>query len=118
MTEGSSKKTPLTERSSEEKTVVAGGIALLVVAVLFVGWAIIFIKKVQRGSVTPSFESPVQEQFNFNAVRDAQQQLEAGYEAVTNEFRTIRKEGQSGGGAKVQEIEIGGQEEDVFGTSE
>lgn len=111
-------KTPLKERSTDEKTAVAGGIAIAVVLILFIGWAILFFKKVQHGVVTPSFDSGAQDQFNFESVRKAQEQLSENYKAVTDEFRTIRE--QSGAALEMQQQETVREESgtDVFGTEE
>lgn len=116
--EESQAKTPLKGRPTDEKTAVAGGIAVAVVIILFIGWAILFFKKVQHGVVTPSFDSNIQDQFNFESVRKAQEQLSEGYKAVTDEFRTIRE--QSGAALEMPLQEIMPQESDVdvFGAQE
>ena len=40
----------LRERPKDERRAVALGVALAVVAILFVGWAIFFVRKVQSGA--------------------------------------------------------------------
>ncbi|HEY4519884.1 MAG TPA: hypothetical protein VJH33_02510 [Candidatus Paceibacterota bacterium] len=105
------------EHSKEEKTAVAGGVALLIVVVLFFGWAMLFFKKVQRGTIPTDLSTVAQEQFDLSAVREAQEQLQKNFEAATDEFQTIRKEAEQSGEAlyefdAVSEDDTGG----VFGV--
>lgn len=65
----------LKDRPKDEKKVVAGGIAIAVVAVLLVGWGILFIKKIQRGEQALEFGGGAQDEFLPGSVRDAQQAI-------------------------------------------
>jgi len=40
----------LKARSKDERKVIAGGVAIAVIAVLFLGWAFLFLKKIQSGN--------------------------------------------------------------------
>lgn len=67
----------LKERPQDERKVVAGGIAVTVVAVLLIGWAIMFFRGITNGTQDVNFDSGAQEEFNFSSVREAQSQIEA-----------------------------------------
>lgn len=66
----------LKDRPKDERKVVAGGIAITVIVVLLIGWAILFFKRIQSGSQEVNFESGVQDEFNFSSTRDAQSAIE------------------------------------------
>jgi len=107
----------LKERPHEEKKVVAGGIAVFVVIILLVGWGFWFLRKIQQGDVTPTFEGSVvpKEQFDYSAIKDAQSGISDMYKDVQNEFRDARDS------AAQNQVPSGGgttqtTEEDVFGT--
>lgn len=106
----------LKERPKDEKQVVAGGIAITVVVVLLVGWAVIFFKRIQSGSQQINFESGAQEEFNFSATRDAQQQIENSQGQNTDDLSRLRYDAASnqvGGQGQIYLEEIDG---DGFGT--
>jgi hypothetical protein len=44
--EGNSKLDTLRDKPKDEKTAIAGGVAIFVVAVLLIGWGILFLKKI------------------------------------------------------------------------
>lgn len=67
----------LKDRSKDERQVVAGGIALTVVVVLLVAWAVLFFKRVQSGAQDINLDSGAQNEFNFTATRQAQQAIES-----------------------------------------
>ena len=58
----------LRERPKDEKTAVAGGVAVFVVAILLLGWGILFLKRIVS-------EKPINEQvtpaIDAAAIRDA-----------------------------------------------
>lgn len=66
----------LKDRSKDERQVVAGGVAVTVVVILLVGWAVLFLKRVQSGSQQLNLDSGAQEEFNFSATREARQAIE------------------------------------------
>jgi hypothetical protein len=74
----------LKERSKDERQVVAGGVAITVIIVLFIGWAVLFFKRIQAGSQEINFDSGAQEEFNFSATRDAQRAIQ-NYDAQSSE---------------------------------
>ncbi len=74
----------LKERSKDERQVVAGGIAVTIIVILFVGWAVLFFKRIQAGSQQVNFDSGAQEEFNFSATRDAQRAIQ-NYDAQSSE---------------------------------
>jgi hypothetical protein len=84
----------LKERPKEDKKVVAGSIAIMVIAVLFFGWAILFLKKIQSGDQQLEFSSGPQDEFLSESVRAAQQDLE-NMLSNTNELERIRDESTS-----------------------
>ena len=65
----------LKDRPKDEKKVVAGGIAIAVVVVLFFTWAIFFLKKIQSGEQQLEFGGGAQDEFLPGSVRDAQQAI-------------------------------------------
>ena len=77
-------------KSNEEKTAVAGSIALLVIVILLVSWAFLFIRKIQKGDQQVEFGGTAQDEFNFSTVRDAQQEIENSFDYTQEELRAIR----------------------------
>ena len=77
-------------QSKDEKTAVAGGIAVFIVIILMLGWGIWFFKKIQSGQQQINLDSGAQGDFNFTATRQAQQQLQNAYGDDTEELKTIR----------------------------
>ena len=71
---------------------VASGIAISVVAVLLVGWGILFFHKIQKGDQVLNLGGGAQDEFNFQNVKDAQQQLQDAYSNTADELRRIRDE--------------------------
>ena len=70
----------LRSRPREERRATALSIALLIVAILFVGWIILFFKKIQNSSIrTESIEASVNSKFDLSAVQEAQRQFVDGY---------------------------------------
>lgn len=93
----------LKERPKEERAVVAGGIAVSLVIVLLVAWAIFFFRSVQRNSEQLNLSAGTQDGFNFSSVRDAQSALQAEYGDNTDELNDIRQRAASGQGNGQQE---------------
>lgn len=107
----------LKERSKDERQVVAGGVAVTVVAILLVGWAVLFFKRVQSGSQQINFDSGAQDEFNFSATREAQQAIQ-NYDAQSAEdlyrLRDDAAANQLRGEQQIYLQEIGGSD-DQFG---
>ena len=82
----------LKEKSKDEKKAIAGGIAFMLVVVLFLGWAFFFFKKIQRGQETPQLGGGVQDEFVPSAVRDAQNALLKDTSNI-DELRALRDQG-------------------------
>ena len=79
------------DKSNDEKKVVAGGLAIAVVSVLFIGWAILFFKKVQSGQQLQSLGGGAQNEFISSSVRDAQKELMNDFSDV-DELRQVREQ--------------------------
>jgi hypothetical protein len=79
-----------TGQSTEEKTAVAGGIALLVIVILLVAWGFFFIRKIQKGNQQLEFGGTAQDEFNFSTVRDAQAEIENTFQYTEEELRALR----------------------------
>ncbi len=57
----------LKSRPKDERKAVAGSAAALIVAILLIGWAVIFFKKIKRAGVqTESITGSLQESFDFS----------------------------------------------------
>ena len=105
----------LKDKSSDEKKVVAGGIAIAVVAVLFAGWAILFLKKLQRGGELQQLGGGAQDEFLNSSIREAQDALMRDFSDV-DELRATRE--QSGQQYQQDAIQQNPQptDTDVFGA--
>ena len=80
----------LKERPTEDKTVIAGSIAVAVVSVLLIAWVIVFFKRIQSGAQQVQLGGGIQDQFDFTSVKEAQQQLQQVYYDTTDELRQVR----------------------------
>ena len=80
----------LKEGPKEDKVAVASGIAISVVAILLVAWAIFFFHNIQKGSQEVNLSGGAQDQFNFSSVKEAQQQLQQTYSNTTEDLRKMR----------------------------
>lgn len=79
----------LKDKSKDEKTVVASGIAVGVVVILLAAWGFMFVKKMQKGTQLDLRGSRPSE-FDFESVREAQQQLTQDFQQGAEELRAIR----------------------------
>ena len=77
-------------KPKDERTAVASGIAITVVVVLFIGWGIYFIRKIQSGTQQVNLSSGAQDDFNFTSVKEAQQQLQAQYNTKTDDQQALQ----------------------------
>lgn len=81
----------LKEKPKDERKAVAGGVAIAVVALLFIGWAFVFFKNIQRGGQLGELGGGAQDEFNFSSVREAQQELMQGLSGI-DELKTVREQ--------------------------
>ncbi len=91
----------LKEGPKEDKVAVAGGIAVSVVVVLLVVWAVFFLRGLRDDSDQLNLSSGAQDQFNPAGVKEAQQQIQENL-TTTNELLDIRARA-SGSGTVQQE---------------
>lgn len=80
------------ERPKEERTAVASGIAVLVMAVLFLGWALIFFKKIASGAPVETEWGPRTDLVQFESFEGATEEFTESYFDATEELRRIRDE--------------------------
>ncbi|MEK7132533.1 MAG: hypothetical protein AAB830_00620 [Patescibacteria group bacterium] len=81
----------LKNRPKDERKAVAGGIAVLIVAILLVGWIVHFFKKIQSGGVQiEQIGSGLKGQFDISPITEAQKQLVESYKDTTDELKAIR----------------------------
>ena len=104
----------LKDKSNDDKKVVAGGIAISIVILLFAGWAILFLKKIQNGGKLQPLGGGAQDEFLGSAVREAQSSLMRDFSDV-DELRQMRDQigQQYQGSASEQDV----QQSDPFGGS-
>jgi uncharacterized protein HemX len=103
------------EGSKEDKVAVAGGIAITVVVVLLAGWAIFFFRSIANNSQNLQIGSGAQDQFNFQNVRDAQQQIQQNLSSQQqSELQQSQYDSASSGGTV--QMQIQGQGSDPFGS--
>jgi hypothetical protein len=74
----------------EDKKLIAGGIAAMVVVILVVAWGLLFLKKIQRGVQTVDLSAGAQDEFNFTSVREAQRAIQDSFQYTDEELRTVR----------------------------
>jgi len=68
------------EQEPEDKKVIAGSIAALVVVILLVAWSFLFLKKMQRNVQTVDLSAGAQDEFNFTSVREAQRAIQESFQ--------------------------------------
>lgn len=76
----------------DDKVAVASGIAISVVVILLVAWAIFFFRNIQKGSQQLNLSGGAQDEFNFSSVKEAQQQLQQQYSNSTEDFQQLRND--------------------------
>jgi uncharacterized protein HemX len=87
--------------TKDDKVAVASGIAISVVLVLFAGWAIYFFHRIQSGAQQTSLTGGIQDQFNFDSVNQAQQDLQQQLGSSLQDLQDIRQQS-AGGNAQMQ----------------
>ena len=79
----------LKDKSHDEKKVVASGIAIAVVIILFVGWGFLFLRKIQDGTFEPSDSAVPRDQLGGQVA--SQVELDAIYRSSLDELRALRE---------------------------
>lgn len=76
-------------RPHEDKKAVAGGIAIVVVVVLIIGWGFLFLRNI-RNTELPSLENTAipTDQFNMNLIRNNER--DQAYYDSTQDIRNLR----------------------------
>jgi hypothetical protein len=110
----------LKDGPKEDKVAVASGIAVSVVLVLLVAWAIFFFRNIAQNSQNLNLSGGVQGQFNFQSVTQAQQQLQQQYgsSSANSDLQEIQAEAAAGqtGTQQNAPMQIQGQANNQFGT--
>lgn len=86
----------------EDKVAVASGIAISVVVVLLGAWAIYFFHNVARNSQSLNLSSGAQDQFNFQNVTEAQQQLQQDFGSQTQDLQDVQAQSAQGNSGVMQ----------------
>jgi hypothetical protein len=89
----------------EDKVAVASGIAVSVVIVLLAAWAIYFFRNIQKGTQQVNISGGAQDSFNFDTVKQAQQQIQQGLGSSADELQQVR----TNIGSQVQTPDTGAQ---------
>jgi hypothetical protein len=94
----------LKDRPKDERKAVAGGIAIAVIAILLIGWGVLFLRKIQNGTQQVSFDAGAQNEFNPSNVTQAQQQIQLQSQGGNaDDLYRIRDD------AAAQQIQLNGQ---------
>lgn len=105
----------LKDKPKDERKAVAGGIAIAVVAILFIGWTFFFFKSIQRGTQLQQLDGGAASEFYSTTVQEAQQQLMEGFSDF-DELRALREQyGNQSEPASVQQEAYQYSETDQFG---
>ncbi|MCR4326025.1 MAG: hypothetical protein NUV59_04500 [Patescibacteria group bacterium] len=103
--------------SKEDKVAVAGGIAVSVVVVLLVAWAIFFFRSVSRDSQDLQLGGGAQDEFNFSSVRQAQEALRQQLSNPNaSDLESARQESSEPAVMQAAPMQTSGQQADQFGT--
>ena len=110
----------LKDRPKDERKVVAGGVAVTVVVVLLIGWAIMFFKKIQSGSQQVNLDSGAQDQFNFTTTKQAQQAIQQqAQNPDQSDLYQLRNDAAASQVGVTQQVNAQqlGQQKDAFGNT-
>ena len=78
----------LKDKSHDEKKVVASGVAIGVVIILFVAWGFLFLRKVREGTFEPTDSAIPRDQLSGQFAPEGS--LNASYQASLDELRALR----------------------------
>ena len=95
----------LKDRPKDERKVVAGGIAIFVISVLLIAWAIFFFKRIQSGQQQVNLDSGAQNEFNPTGTQQAQQARNQSNGQTPEDLYNIRNDAaaqQAGGQQQLQ----------------
>jgi hypothetical protein len=81
----------LKERPKEERTAIAGGFALLIAAILLIGWGFFFFQRLANGSIEEEW-GPRTNQIDFSELRSITESFSESYSDSTEELRRLREE--------------------------
>ena len=81
----------LKEGPKEDKVAVASGIAISIVVILLVAWAIFFFRSIAKGSQQINLGG-AEDAFNFSGVKEAQDQLKQQYSNQTEDYMQLRND--------------------------
>ena len=102
--------------SKDDKVAVASGIAITIVVVLLFCWAIFFFRGIRNGSQNINLSGGVQDQFNFQSVTEAQQQLQQEFGSPQQENGQAQSAQDTNGQMQAQQMQVDGNTNDQFGT--
>ena len=108
----------LKDRPKDERKVVAGGIAIFVISVLLIAWAIFFFKRIQSGQQQVNLDSGAQNEFNPTGTQQAQREIEQQNGQTPEDLYNIRNDAaanQLNGQQQLQIQQVGGNT-DQFGN--
>jgi len=108
----------LKDRPKDERKAVAGGIAIFVISVLLIAWAIFFFKRIQSGQQQVNLDSGAQNEFNPTGTQQAQREIEQQNGQTPEDLYNIRNDAaaqQVGGQQQLQIQQVGGNT-DQFGN--
>ena len=80
----------LKERPKDEKTAVATGISVVVVAILLIGWGFWFVSNLKRGGEFNTFIGSTQEQYLPQHLQGANEKLQDLLQPTTDSLRELR----------------------------
>lgn len=89
----------LKERPKDERTTVAGGVAIAVVIALLVGWGFLFLRKIQREGPSYDFGPQGIQDFGWDQLKAAGGGVTSKNYDPQSELRTLRSTGASSGEA-------------------
>lgn len=83
----------LKQKPTEDRKAVAGGVAVAVVIMLFIGWGFWFIKKIRSGEQVPTISSPTSaanDVFDFSSLDEATRQFAESYGDTRTQLEQLR----------------------------